>query len=388
MKGMPTITKYSRAGDVLEVALLFLRLGLVSFGGPAAHTALMREEVVGRKKWMDDQQFLDFNGITNLIPGPNSTEMAIHIGYLRAGWPGLIVAGASFILPAMIIVIGLAWLYVRYSTLPDSGWLLYGIKPVVIAIIIQAIWVLSRKAIKNILTAVTGGIVLITSFLGINPIFLLLASGGLVMLVENFRHLRKKPLNNLWFPLLVLSNPILSQIPFSMSGLFLTFVKIGAVLYGSGYVLVAYLQSEFVNRLGWLTTEQVLNAITIGQITPGPVLTTATFIGYLLAGPRGAIVATVGIFLPAFIFVAICNPFIPRLRNSSWAGGFLDGVNAASLGLMSAVTWTLGRAALVDILTVVLFLLSSILLIRFRINSTWLILGGALVGLAKFLFYP
>ncbi len=382
---MSAVPEASQRTKILELAVLFLRLGAIGFGGPAAHTAMFHDEVVRRRKWLDDQQFLDLNSAANLIPGPNSTEMAIHIGYTRAGWPGLIVAGAAFILPAMLIVMGLAWLYVRYSNMPDAGWLLYGIKPVVIAIIVQAMVVLGRKAVKNFHTAVIGGLVLIGAFLGGNPIVLLLAGGGFAMLASNVKQWKNRSPAGLLISLTAITAPFLAQIPFTLGGMFLSFVKIGAVLYGTGYVLAAYLQAEFVNRLGWLTSEQVLNAITIGQITPGPVLTTATFIGYLLAGPKGAVIATIGIFLPAFIFVAISNPFIPRLRASSWTAGFLDGVNVASLGLIAQVTWVLGRSAIVDLYTAAIGLLAAVLLFRFRINATWLILGGALAGLVRLL---
>jgi chromate transporter len=368
---------------LLEVALLFLRLGFTAFGGPAAHIALFQDEVVRRRKWLDDQQFLDLLGATNLIPGPNSTEMAIHIGFLRAGWAGLILAGAAFILPAALIVMALAWAYVRFGSLPEVAWLLYGIKPVIIAIIVQALWSLGRKAVKGSLTAATGLAVLGLYFLGVNPVLLLVGGGLVVMLAQNLRRLR--PAQLLWLPLPLVGwgFPLSGRAPFSLALLFLNFLKIGAVLYGSGYVLVAFLRADFVVRLGWLTDQQLIDSIAVGQVTPGPVFTTATFIGYLLGGVPGAALATLGIFLPSFIFVALSNPLIPRLRNSPWAGSLLDGVNAASLALMAAVTWQLGLAALVDPLTISLALVSALLLLRFNLNPTWLILGGALVGLLK-----
>jgi chromate transporter len=381
VSALPDRTKLN---SLLELAVLFLRLGVIGFGGPAAHISLMREEIVHRKKWLDDRQFLDLNGATNLIPGPNSTEMVIHIGNLRAGTAGLIVAGISFILPAMLIVMGISWIYVRYSRLPEAGWLLYGVKPVVIAIIIQAIVGLSRTAVKNILLGFCGVAVALGYFLSINEILLLLLAGLIVMLVKNAQRIHWTQAS-LIIPMLSIPAQFASQAGYTPWIMFITFIKIGSILYGSGYVLIAYLQAEFVNRLGWLTSEQIIDAITIGQITPGPVFTTATFIGYILGGPVAAILATIGIFLPAFVFVAISHPFIPRLRASPWFGSFLDGVNVASLGLMAAVCWQLGRDTLVDWYTLLIGLLSLIFLLRFKINPTWLILGGLVAGIIKHL---
>ncbi|HXW01528.1 MAG TPA: chromate efflux transporter, partial [Anaerolineae bacterium] len=370
---------------------LFLKLGFTAFGGPAAHIAMMRDEVVRRRKWLEDQQFLDLLGATNLIPGPNSTEMTIHLGYLRAGWPGLIVGGVCFITPAMLIVMVLAWGYVNFGTTPQAEWLLYGVKPVIIAIIAQALWELGKKAVKGPLTAAVGLAVLALYFFGFNEIGLLFTGGLVVLVAGNLRRLQQVKLS-LIIPLAGLSVPVLQAAPFSLTHMFLIFLKIGAVLYGSGYVLLAFLRGDFVSRLGWLTDQQLIDAIAIGQITPGPVFTTATFIGYLLGGPSlsdrviAAVLATIGIFLPSFVFVALSHPLIPRLRQSPWTGALLDGVNVASLGLMAAVTWQLGVAALVDSLTVVLALVAAILLLRFKVNSTWLVLGGAAIGLASVRF--
>ena len=370
--------------DLLDLIKLFLKLGITAFGGPAAHIAMMHDETVKRRQWLTDEEFLDLLGATNLIPGPNSTEMAIHIGYLRAGILGLIVAGACFILPAMLIVMGLAWVYVKFGSLLQVTWLLYGVKPIIIAIIAQALWSLGRTAIKGPLTAFVGISVLVLYFFGVNEILLLFAGGLIVMLIANARRWRDKNTAIAFAPVLGLSSiAALSAIPFSLPILFLTFLKIGSILYGSGYVLLAFLRADFVIRLGWLTDQQLIDAIAIGQVTPGPVFTTATFIGYLLGGTSGALLATLGIFLPSFIFVAISNPFIPRIRNSPWVSRLLDGVNVAALGLMAAVTFDLGRAAITDPLTILLALVSLFLLFRFRINSTWLVLGGALIGLLK-----
>jgi chromate transporter len=363
-----------------EVARLFLRLGMTAFGGPAAHIGMMHDETVVRRRWLTDQGFLDLLGATNLIPGPNSTEMAIHIGFLRSGWPGLIVAGVCFIVPAMLIVLLLAWVYVRFGTAPQAGWLLYGIKPAVIAVIVQALWNLGRKAVKGPLTGGVAAAVIVLYFLAVNEIALLFAGGLAVMLVANWRRLRGTAAGALLIPVGTVGALSQASVAFSVPVLFLTFLKIGAVLYGSGYVLLAFLRADFVVRLGWLTDKQLVDAIAIGQVTPGPLLTTATFIGYVLAGVPGALLATLGIFLPSFILVAISNPLIPRMRRSAWVSGLLDGVNVASLGLMAAVTWQIGRASLVDPITVLIALVSLALLVRFRVNSTWLIVGGALTG--------
>jgi chromate transporter len=363
-----------------EVAKLFLKLGITAFGGPAAHIAMMHDETVKRRKWLSDQEFLDLVGATNLIPGPNSTEMAIHIGFLRAGWRGLIIGGACFIVPAVLIVLCLAWVYVRYGTTPQVEWLLYGIKPVVIAIIVQALWSMGKKAVKGPLAGAIAVIVIILFFVGINEIALLFAGGLIVMVVMNYRRLRGR-VGALIIP--ISGAGILSQIAisFSLPWLFLIFLKIGSVLYGSGYVLLAFLRADFVVRLGWLTDQQLLDAVAIGQVTPGPVFTTATFIGYILGGIPGSLLATLGIFLPSFVFVAISNPLIPRLRKSRWVSGLLDGVNVASLGLMAAVTWQLGRASLTGPLTILIAIGSFVSLVWFKVNSTWLIAGGGIIGL-------
>lgn len=369
------------SAELKEVIALFLRLGFTAFGGPAAHVSIMHDEVVKRRKWVSDQQFLDLLGATNLIPGPNSTEMAIHLGFLRAGWPGLIAGGFCFISPAVGIVLLLAWAYVKFGSLPQAGWLMYGVKPVVIAIIIQALWNLGHKALKDFPTGLAAVAVLVLYFIGLNEVALLFAGGLAIMLVENFRRLRGRLAG--FFLLSAGGAAVIAgavATPFSLPLLFLIFLKIGSVLYGSGYVLLAFLRADLVVRYGWLTDAQLLDAIAIGQVTPGPLFTTATFIGYELGGVPGALLATLGIFLPSFIFVAITNPFIPRMRSSPWLGALLDGVNAAALGLMAAVTWQIGLASLVDPLTIFIAVVALVLLLRFKINSTWLIAGGALVG--------
>jgi chromate transporter len=373
----------------LEVLIAFLKLGFTAFGGPAAHIGLFRDEFVRRRKWITDEAFLDLLGATNLIPGPNSTEMAIHIGFEQAGWLGLIAGGLGFIVPAMLIVLVLSWLYVQYGSTPQAAWLLYGVKPVMIAIILQALWELGRKAIKDTLTVFIGLACLILYFWGVNEILLMFAGGFVVMLIRNWTRLRSVTPSMLLplrfdmtsLPNAAFSTPLLVPVSFSLSTLFLTFLKIGAILYGSGYVLIAFLRADFVERLHWLTESQLIDAIAIGQITPGPLFTSATFIGYILGGVPAALLATLGIFLAPFIFVAISNPIIPKLRQSPWAGSLLDGVIVASLGLMAAVTFQLGQASLIDIPTLLIFAGSAVALFWFKVNSTWLIFGGALIGL-------
>lgn len=370
-------------GSASEVAKLFFKLGCIAFGGPAAHIALMREEVVQQRRWLDNQGFLDLLGATNLIPGPNSTEMAIHIGYVRAGWRGLILAGALFILPAMVIVLALAWAYVRYGDLPQAEWLLYGIKPVILAVVIQALWGLSKTAVKDGLTATIGVGVLVLYFIGANEIALLLLGGLIVLLARTLLR------GNAWRSIglfAVPGAPLIGNFfqntePVSLLRLFAIFLKIGSVLYGSGYVLLAFLRNDLVIRTGWLTDQQLLDAVAVGQFTPGPVFTTATFIGYVVAGVPGALLATIGIFLPSFVFVALIHPLVGKARSSHWAGPLLDGVNVASLGLMAAVTLQLGRSAVIDPATVVLALVSAVLLVRYKVNSAWLVLMGGVAGI-------
>ncbi len=376
----------ARLSSLREVAALFLKLGFTAFGGPAAHIALMHDEVVTRRKWVDEQRFLDLFGAANMIPGPSSTELAIYLGFQRAGWMGLLLGGVCFILPAMLIVLALAWAYVRFGATTQAGRLFYGIKPVVIAIIAQALWGLGPKAVKNVLTGVVGVAALSLYLLGVNVLVLLVVGGVVMMLGEGFERWRGSHSVRAFLPMLGWSLPVAATAPFSLPLLFLTFLKIGAILYGSGYVLLAFLHADLVNGLGWLTDKQLVDAIAIGQVTPGPVFTTATFIGYLLGGVPGALVATLGIFLPSFFFVAVSSPVIPRLRKSPWASRVLDGVNVVSLGLMAGVTLQLAQSALVDPLTVAILAVALALLIPFHINSTWLIAGGAIVGLATALW--
>jgi len=365
-----------------EVAMLFVRLGATSFGGPAAYIALMHNEVVVRRKWVDEQRFLDIMGAVNLIPGPNATEIASHLGLLRAGWPGLVIAGALFTIPGTAAIMVVAWAYVKYGTTPEVTWILYGVKPAVIAIIAQAIWSLSRKAFKSPLLIIVGLGVLGLYLIGLNEIALLLGGAVLVLLVQaGMRLFKQKTIALILIPSLLLKYPLFgfaaSTIPFNQVTLFLTFLKMGATLFGSGYVLLAFFNSELVVNLGWLTHAQVVDAIAVaGQITPGPVFNSAAFVGYLLGGWSSALLAMLGILLPSFIFVALLSRFLPAMRKSWWAGSFLSGINAASIGLMAAVAIQLGRSVIVDPFTIILTLAALFLLIRFKVNSVWLVLGG------------
>jgi chromate transporter len=365
---------------VREVAWLFLRLGATAFGGPAAHIAMMEDEVVRRRGWLSRSEFLDLLGATNLIPGPNSTELAIHIGHRKAGWTGLLVAGACFILPATAIVWTIGWFYVRFGHLPAADGLLRGVKPVVIAIVLQAIWALAGTALRSRGLALAGLAAMAASVLGLHELAVLFGTGLLVATVRNAR----TPGQAAMAAVLPAPALALAAAPpsFQLSALFLVFLKIGSVLFGSGYVLLAFLRAELVERLGWLTEAQLLDAVAVGQVTPGPVFTTATFVGFLLGGHAGAAAATAGIFLPAFFFVAISGPLVARMRRSATMAGFLDGVNAASLALMAVVAWHLGRSAVHDMLTGALAVASAVLLLRYRVNSSWLVLGGAVVGIA------
>jgi chromate transporter len=384
-------------GSLRELATFFLRLGTTAFGGPAAHIAMMEDELVRRKKWLSRERFLDLLGASHLIPGPNSTEMAIHIGYLRGGLRGLAVSGTCFILPAALMVGAIAWAYARFGQLPTAIALLHAIKPVVIAVILQALWGLGRTAVKNKQLAAACAICLALGFLGVNELLMLAGAGASIAGLHAIRENRKNILGGQAGAFGLLGRGIGSGmtplLPAAGAGtiagvtaglwpLFLLFLKIGSVIFGSGYVLLAFLRADLVVHRAWITDAQLVDAVAIGQVTPGPVFTTATFIGYLLRGPVGALAATIGIFLPGFLLVAISGPLIPRIRESATAGAFLDGVNVASLALMAVVSYQLGRAALVDWWTVLLAVASGVLLFRFRVNSAWLVLGAGTIGVA------
>ena len=370
---------------LVELALLFLRIGVTAFGGPAAHIAVMDREIVQRRKWLSKEEFVDLLGMTNLIPGPNSTELAIHIGHRRAGGLGLVVAGLAFILPAALIVGVLAAAYVQFGRLPNVAAAFYTIKPVMLAVVVQALVGLGRTTVKTWPLAGLAVVDLAASFLGFHELAVLGASGIVVAAAAWLRARRAPDLVRgvlpLWTGLLTTSVVTSTALPVAtVGGLFFTFLKMGSVLFGSGYVLLAFLRADLVERLHWLSEQQLLDAVAVGQFTPGPVFTTATFVGYLIDGSRGALVSTLGIFLPAFVFVALSVPLVPRIRRSAVAAGFLDGVNVASLALMAVVSWQLGRAALVDGLTVALAGIAVIVLLATRVSTVWLILAAAALG--------
>jgi len=361
-----------------EVAKVFFKLGLISFGGPAAHISMMEEEVVTKRKWMTRSHFLDLVGATNLIPGPNSTEMTMHCGYERAGWLGLFVAGFTFIIPAVITTGLLAMFYVEYGKVPDIAPFLNGIKPAVMAIILGAVYKLGKKALKNWQLGIIGVLVICASFSGVNEITAILSAGLIGMLW--FGRLGKNDVRA-FAPILLLQTTPLFIKKIGLGKLFFVFLKIGAVLFGSGYVLIAYLDGELVENLGWLSKPELLDAIAIGQFTPGPVLSTATFVGYQVAGFWGAILATVGIFLPSFLFVLILNPIIPKLRKSQVASGFLDAVNVASLAIMVAVTLHLGYDILIDWKNTVIFVIANSVVFGLKkVSSLWIVIGGSVLG--------
>lgn len=330
---------------------------------------------------MSDEEFLDLLGATNLIPGPNSTEMAIHVGHRQRGWSGLLIAGASFILPAAIIVSAFAWAYVRFGSVPQVAGILYGVKPVIIVIVLEALWKLGSTAIKSKVTALVAVAGLLLAVFQVHELLILVIGGAIVLGIKSFSNRSRIQSAVAASPLAIFFQyGATASTTFGLWPLFLFFLKVGAVLYGSGYVLLAFIRADLVDRWHWLSESQLLDAVAVGQITPGPVFTTATFIGYVLGGMKGATIATVGIFLPAFVFVALSGPLVPRIRKSKWASAILDGVNAASMSLMLVVTYQLGRVAIVDVKTILLAVVSGALLFGFRVNSAWLVLGGAIVG--------
>ncbi len=375
----------SERGPLGEVARLFLLLGTTAFGGPAAHIAMMRDQVVTRRRWISDAHFLDLLGATNLIPGPNSTELAIHLGYRRAGWRGLVVAGLCFIVPAALMVLALAWAYVEYGARPWAQDLLYGVKPVVIAVVLSAIVGLGRTAVSGPLLAAAGVAVFALFLAGGDELVLLFGGALAVALIRGGLALRRGDAAAA-LPLALLAAPAGAPAAGAVSGysvltLFLVMLKVGALLYGSGYVLLAFLRGDLVEALGWLTDQELLDAIAVGQVTPGPVFTTATFVGYLVGGIGGAVVATVAIFVPSFLFVGLLGPLLPRLRRHRWTAALLDGVNVAALGLMAAVTVVLTRDAVVDVVSGALAVVAAVALVRFRVNSVWLVLAGGMIGI-------
>jgi chromate transporter len=361
--------------DLRSVAALFLRLSVTAFGGPAAHTAMMHRECVRRRSWIDEQSFIDHMALTNLVPGPNSTELSMLIGRHVAGRPGLLVAGACFIVPASLIVLVFSWLYVEYGQTPSAEALLYGISPVVIAIVGQAIVSLARAALKGVLLWILGTAAFALALAGVHELVVLFGAGLVMVAIRTGRSAV-----GVFVPLgIEFARAAAAEV--QLDRLFLLFLKIGAVLYGSGYVLLAFIRADFVDRLGWLTQQQLIDAVAIGQFTPGPLFTTATFVGFVLAGLPGALLSTAGIFLPSFVFSAIVFPFSERMRTIEWTAALMDGFHAGAIGLMAAVAWQLGRAAIIDVPTALLALAALGVLLRFDINSAWLVIAGGLAGL-------
>jgi chromate transporter len=368
--------------SLAELALVFLKLGTIAFGGPPAHIAMMQDEFIRKRQWITEADFLDRLGAANLIPGPSSTEVAIFIGHAKRGWAGLVVAGCCFIIPAAVMVTLIAASYVRFGSLPQVAGILYAIKAAVIGIILQALWSLARTATKTKLLAFIGVAAIVLSASGVAPLIVLAiagaASGAALWLKRRPEvTLSAIPLSG---KLALLAATAAVAAPVSLLRLFLSFLKIGSVVFGSGYVLLAFLRAEFIHHLHWLTEKQLIDAVAVGQFTPGPVFTTATFIGYLVAGIPGAVIATVGVFVPGFVFVALSGRMLPKIRQSPLAAAILDGVVVGSLALMAVVAWQLGRAAIVDWITLAIMVVSAGLLLRFRINSAWIVGGAALIG--------
>lgn len=372
---------------LIPLVLSFLKLGFTAFGGPAAAYGMMRQEFVVKKKWVTEDKFLDFLGVANLVPGPNATELAILIGFTHAGWLGMILAGVCYILPSMLTVLVFAWAYVQFGALPQLEGMLYGIKPVVVAIIISAMWAMLKLRLKDYPGLGVVLVVFVAYLLGVNPILLLLV-GGVVMGLIRFgqRPGNVLPLFLIWLyePMRVLQE-LIQAVEFSLARLFWVFLKAGALMFGSGYVLLAFIHDDLVLRLGWLTDAQLVDAIAIGQVTPGPLSTTATFVGYLMGGIPAAILATVAMFLPSFIFVGVIYFAVTKLRESEQFTGLIDGINFAALGLMAGVTWEIAGTALVDPVTIGIALVALFFLLRYELGAPWLILGGAAVGLVRLL---
>jgi len=365
----------------MEIAGAFLRLGFIAFGGPAAHIAMMEQEFVERRKWLSRQDFVDRMGAVGLLPGPSSTELAIYLGELRGGLAGLLIAGCSFILPAAVLVGLLAWAYQKYGSAPQIGAVLFGVKPAVVALIAQAVWSLGRVAVKSKELVFLAVVVLGLVAMHVSAIALLIGTGVAWIVAERFGG--GQGVAKTFGGILAQSGATAAasvSMP-TVAGVFLYFLKVGAVLFGSGYVLLVLLRADLVERLHWLTENQLLDAIAVSQGTPGPFFTVATFVGYVIAGWKGAALATVGMFLPAFVFVAVTAKHLPKLRRSPTASAFLDGVNAAAVALMAFVGWQFARGTLVNVPAAVIGVISALLVLRYRVNSAWVILGGAVAGI-------
>ncbi len=367
----------SRAA-LAEVGRYFFTLGCIAFGGPAAHIAIMRRELVRRRKWISDEDFVDLLGVTNLIPGPNSTELTMHLGARRAGWWGLWLGGAAFIFPAVVIVLAFAWAYVEYGDTPAAEGLLLGVQPVILAVIVQALWGLRSAVVKGWETMVVGVAAVALAVMGVTEVFIIFGAGGAIMAWRFGRRLTSTAAALFPLPWLVTSPPGYSHLE-----LFLVFLKIGALLYGSGYVLISFMETDFVTNRGWVTEQQLVDAVAVGQFTPGPLFSSATFLGYLVGSWQGAAVATAAIFIPSFVFVAITHPLVPRLRKSTWASAFLDGVNVAAVALIGVVVIQLGREVVDDWFGITLLAAAAVVLLVRNPNSALVVLAGAAAGLAK-----
>ena len=379
----------SNSSKFKEVAFLFFRLGLTAWGGPAVSVAMMHDEVVNRRKWIDDQRFLDILSATNLIPGPNATEVATQLGLIRAGWKGFFSAGILFLIPGSVMALFLAWAYVKYGSLPEVSAILYGIKPAVIAVIIQALITLEKRACSNWFLLTVGVITLALYLLGVEEIILLFGGATVILLWKGGRKLLGRGAASLMcipslfnLSLLRFSSLLNAVASFSNTTLFLTSLKIGSLMFGTGYVFIAFARSEFVTSLGWINNSQLIDAITVGQALPGPLSKSITFIGYLVGGVPSALIATVGFFLPSFILVALLSKIVILARKSWWAAAFIDGVNVASLGLMAGTTVIIARTGVVDIFSALLALVSLLIIFKYKISSHWVILGGGVLGIA------
>ena len=377
-----------KLGNLLDVPALFLKLGATAFGGSAVHISLMEQEAVVRRGWLSREEFLDLVGVVNMIPGPKSTELALFLGYRRAGFAGLLLAGICFILPAALIVSVIAWAYVKFGKMAEMRGVFYGVKPIIIAVIVQAIWKLGRTAVRTPILAVIGvGAAALSSF-GANPLLVFLFAGLLTAAIHLAAKRRQAAASLAPFLGKGAAVPLAAAAatPFNVWAMTLLFLKTGCLLFGGSYVLLAFLHADLFGQRHWLTESQLLDAVAAAQFSPGPVLTTVTFTGYLLGGPKAALLATAAILLPAFVLVAASGPIVTHIRKSPLAGAVLDGMNIAALALVAVVAWQLGRAALVDWLTITLAVAAAIWLLRYRVNSTWLLLGGAALGLARFVF--
>lgn len=373
--------KAERGSRLGEIASAFLRLGFVAFGGAAAHIAMMQQEFVERRKWLSREDFVDRVGAVSLLPGPSSTELAIYLGELRGGLLGMLISGCSFILPSAFLVGALAWVYQRYGSAPQLGAILFGVKPIVVALIVQAVWPLARAAVKSVELGILAAVVLGLAAMHVSTIALLIGTGVAWIVAERFtaKASAAKAASGILVQGGVAAAASTVSAP-TVIGVFLYFLKVGAVLFGSGFVLLAVLRADLVERLHWLTESQLIDAIAVSQGTPGPFFTVSTFVGYVMAGWRGAALATVGMFLPAFVFVAVTAKFLPRLRRSPTAGAFLDGVNAAAVALMAFVGFQFARETLLNVPAILMTVIATVLLLRFKVNSAWLVLGGAVVG--------